>query len=347
MVYNVTNRIKIVEVDEDTRLVRFGNISSAVTQTDFLLSTRTGLLFSDLIDDVEISTEFVYVASPERISILDSQTLNLVAFLSSPYQGTRFSSVAEGRAVLYIGANDGVYSVPKNSLQGDSTGFLNLKFNSDSIGGNSVGDLFWREVEGVDYLLVSHNQGLSIVVNDIDLTRKLVAPDSNPGKVYLSSRGKVYYQNGTSGFYFLDRISSDSAPVLVSSPSPDFIFSATSFPSIPSIDFKDLVISENTVGGTRNTVFFATASGISIVTESLLSLPLSNVENIAIDNVEGISITPGATKDSGSLFFTSNDPDNGGFFATYDLSLNQIINTISSSSSELIEDEDFTVIREF
>ena len=347
MSYNVTGRIKIVEVDEVPRAAKFGNVSTVSTRTNLVLSTETGLLFSNIVDDIEISNEAIYVLSNERLSVLNSSTFELEAFLSKPSQSVQFTSIAVGRALLYLGANDGVYSIPKSRLDGNSDSFLTLKFNSDDLGGRSVGDVFWKELQGTDYLLISHDQGLTIVSNDNNTNRKLLAPDSNPGKVHLSSRGQVYYQNSTSGFYFLDKIPSESAPFNVFTPAPDFIFNTISSPSIPSTDFRGFDISEDTVSGVRNTLFIATASGVSVMTEDLNRPNLNDIKNISIGDVSDIRVSPGATKDTGQIFFVTNDPNNGGTFATYDLVLDQTINTVSSSSDELIDNDDFTIVREY
>lgn len=323
-------------------LVSRAKIASFKAPTNIVFSTSTGLSFSNKVVDILVDLKRIYVLSNQKISILDRDTNTVIGFIEKPKPNIKFLNMTPGRSVIYVGTTFGVYAFPKDRNEENQNHYLKLLHHPANIGGSQIHNLFWRAIREANFLLLSHENGLTIVYNELNYSRKLVVVDSNPGAVYMSSTGRVYYQHGSNGYYVV-RDLPPAQTIAVTLPDLGYIFSTSSSPSIASNSFVGLAVTENSsILGSANTSFLATTSGVSVLSESPDRFALSSVKNISLSNIVDIKVTDGANATSGKIFYVTS----AGVFGTYDLSTDSVVNSVSSSNEELLPSAGITVIEE-
>jgi hypothetical protein len=331
-----------IRTKKTPKAVSASRIVSFKAPTDIIFSTSTGLSHSNRFVDILVDANRIYIMSNQKISILERATNTVVGYIERPLPSLRFLKMAHGRDYIYVATTFGIYSFQKDRSEENQSIYLKLVHHPAHLGGKQIQGIYWIGRRNADYLLASHENGLTIVYNSTNYDTKLTIADSNPGSVYMDSNGRVYYQHGTNGLYIF-RDQPDVVPMQVIPPDQGFIFSTSSTPSIASNTFIDLAVQEGTsILGTGNTVFLATASGVSIISESQTRFSLSSVKEVSLSNLTGIKVSDGSSATSGLIYYTTTD----GTFGTYDLSTDTIVDSVSSSNEALIPDASLVNLEE-
>lgn len=307
-------------------------------RTDAVFSNVSGLSHTDVGISMVVQKDYVYILASDCLSVYDRITNTRVSLVRTPEIQLVFNCLAVNKAQVYIGTSDGVYVIAKNGLLRDSPeSYFNLKFSYVYLGGKNVKHIACNTVSGSEYLAVSHENGMTLITNDGQYVSYLSAADSNPGDLIVTSKGQIYYGNGTNGLYFINS-PNNSGSIYLSIPFEDYLYS-----SLPSKIVKDISVSEDSVSGFKNTIFVATASGVSIITEDTVLNSLSSIRNISISNITGIFTSEGATTDSGYLYYCTNNSSTG-VFVKYNLSTDSIEESYNTSSDSIVSSNEFTFI---
>lgn len=335
------NRIRVLSRNQQN--FKKGTSLRFNPKTDILFSVKNGLVYSNYVKDFKITNKYLIFMSFNKISIYDRNTNEKIALLNSPAPHIRFNDIDTSSSQIYIATNNGIYTYSLGLLGGNGDlQVLRHKFDPEYLGGSNVVSIYFRTVFGVDYLAASHENGFVLVHNDGQFKSFFAKSDSNPGKVYITGEGEIYYQNGTYGMYYIANIPA-AGNITLYIPSHDYLYSSV----LPSKDFKALYIFENTVSDVKNTLFMATASGVTVLTESIVDFSLASLKNISIQNIKDIYVEPGATSTSGTFYFTVSTTSGTGYFAEYNLATDSILNQVTSTTDAIFDSNMFTRIDEF
>jgi hypothetical protein len=321
-----------VRIKKQPKHVSVSKIVSFKAPTDIVFSISTGLAYSNRFTDTLVDANRIYIMSNQKITILERATNTVVGYIERPLSNLRFLKMTHGRDYIYVATTFGIYSFQKDRSEENQSIYLKPTHHPAHLGGKQIQGIYWIERKNADYLLASHENGLTVVYNSTNYDTKFSIADTNPGGVYMDANGRTYYQHGTDGLYVF-RDLPDVAPMYVVPPDQGFVFSTSSTPAIASNSFVDLAVREGTsILGSGNTVFVATTSGVSIISESQIRFSLSSVKEVSLVNLTGIKVSDGASATSGLIYYTTTT----GVFGTYDLSTDTIVSSVSSSNEVLI-----------
>jgi len=306
-------------------------------KTDAIFSSASSLLYSDLIKDIIVEKKYVFTLSSSSVSIYDREQNERVGLILKPENQMIFNSFCVNKSQIYVGTSDGIYSIPKSCVSRQVFELKPLLMLS-TLGGKNIKYVTCNHINSVDYLVASHEGGLSYITNDGEYVSNFSAADTTPGDVYLTSGGQIYYGHGVNGLYFIS--SPNRGPNLnLSIPLVDYLYS-----SLPSKTVIDLAVSENSISGTKNTIFVATSSGVSIISESLILPSLSTIRNISIANLSSIFISRGATTSSGYLYYSTNNSSTG-IFAKYNLATDTVVSSHNINDVSTLFSNEITSIK--